>query len=94
MRSWAVSDHRVKIDLKKVVQQAVDQLAESEGRALLQRWVAESGGQEQIVEIELASVLVGPDEPEFCPRCGYETVDVRDGRAYCGTCGLGWLIEG
>ena len=88
-----MSDHRVKIDLTKLVQQAIDQLADSDGQRLLQRWLDRQDNRQHIVEIELDSVLARPDEAEFCPRCGYETVNVRAGQARCRTCGLSWLIE-
>ncbi len=88
-----MSGNRVKLDLVKLIQQAVPQLPDEEDRALLSRWLAQQAGQERIVEIDLEAVQPEPGEDEFCLRCGYQTIVVKGDQAYCRTCGFSWVVK-
>lgn len=83
----------LKLDLVKLIQQALPQLPDAEDRGLLSRWLEQHLGQEKIVEIDLASVQPPPDEDQFCLRCGYQTIVVKGNHAYCRTCGFSWTSK-
>jgi len=89
-----MGENHVKIDLAKLIGQVIPQISDSEGRQLLRRWLRQNRNQKPIVEINLASVLPEPDTAEFCPRCGYETIEIRGSDLFCRTCGLSWTVKG
>lgn len=87
-----MSANRLRIDLVKLIRQTVDQLAGSAGNELLRRWLEQAHEQPQIIEFDLGSVQPEPGTESFCPRCGYETIEVHGNQALCRTCGLRWKI--
>ena len=84
----------VKIDLIKLIRQALPQLTGSKERELLLHWLDRCGDREQLIEIDLEAVRpTAPNEDIFCPRCGYETVTVIGEKGYCQTCHLSWTVD-
>jgi hypothetical protein len=88
-----MDDNRLKIDLTKLIDQIIPQLSDFEGGQLLTGWLRQNSNQSQIVEINLASILPEPGADEFCPRCGYETIELHGNDAFCRTCGLSWTVK-
>lgn len=85
-----MSDSRLKIDLVKLIRQAIGQLVDTESKELLTRWLEQPHEPPPIIEVDPNSVRPEPGVEPFCPRCGYETVELHGHQAFCRTCGLRW----
>lgn len=87
---------KIKIDLVRLIQLAAPQVARSDERALLYRFLAQHRGT-QIVNIDLGQVLITGEENAndkiICPYCGNPDLEQTAAYTWCPACDSGLFFR-